>query len=206
MLCALILTSKRLLLSAAFRRPSAATDAPGRLSDRYQRPAGHRTALRRFRLRWLLQRPQRRTFARKHSGIAAVRDPLPVQAAAGFAGSGNSWCARQRRPTAELHGPPVQARAWIQIAARQGQHRFQLTDAQGVPAVVFTGRQAQEFAYAGEIIMAFFVQLGDQVQIILFSPIRCPAEPAAFHADARPCCCSPATDLPPDRYQTCQAR
>ena len=84
----------------------------------------------------------------------------------------------------KLHRPLGPGQSLIQIAARQRQHRFQLADAQGVPAVIFSGRQTQQFAYAGEIIMAFFVQLGDQVQIILF----------------------PATDLPPDRYQTCQAR
>ncbi len=71
----------------------------------------------------------------------------------------------------EFHGPLGPGQGLIQIATRQGQHRFQLTDAQGIPAVVFTGRQAQQFAYAGKVIVAFFVQLGDQVQIIFFLPL-----------------------------------
>lgn len=71
----------------------------------------------------------------------------------------------------EFHGPLGPGQRLIQIATRQGQHRFQLTDAQGIPAVVFTCRQAQQFAYAGKVIVAFFVQLGDQVQIIFFLPL-----------------------------------
>lgn len=71
----------------------------------------------------------------------------------------------------EFHGPLGPCQGLIQIATRKSQHRFQLTNTQGVPAVVFTGRQTQQFTHAGEVIVAFFVQLGDQIQIIFFFPL-----------------------------------
>ena len=71
----------------------------------------------------------------------------------------------------EFHRPFRPGQGLIQIAASQRQHRFQFPDTQGIPAVVFTRRQAQQFTHASEIIVTFFVQLGDQVQIILFFPL-----------------------------------
>ena len=64
----------------------------------------------------------------------------------------------------ELHGPFRPDQRLIQIATGR-QHRFQLANTQREPAVVFAGRQPQQFTHAGEVIMTFFIQLFDQRQI-----------------------------------------